>query len=274
MSVSSTREYYDTFASRFIRDCVHGNDRVRHQKAFLSGAVPRGARSVLVVGCGAGQTPWHIARRCAKKAHVMAIDISVEALRIARAIHSHPRIEYREADVLGDAVGGRWDVIVLPDVYEHIPLEHRKALHTILSRLLSDQGRVLLTCPSPAYQAFLRERHPEKLQIVDETVTLEDLADLARDVSGTLTLFRLVSIWRQNDYMHAAIGRDVDRVDRGTVGADLPIRPRSGGWGLTKAWRRCLRRSRLDKPVLWVRDRRIRRALRRLDAGDGSERDT
>ncbi|MBP8302596.1 MAG: class I SAM-dependent methyltransferase [Phycisphaerae bacterium] len=271
-SGSAIEEYYDTLSARFIRDCVYGNDRVRYQTAFLSSAIPRGVSSVLVVGCGAGQTPWHIARCCARKAHVLGIDISGAALQIARAIHSHPRVEYRQADILRDAVEGRWDVIVLPDVYEHIPLEDRVALHEVLSRLLSDRGRVLLTCPSPTYQAFLRERHPEKLQIVDETVTLEDLADLARDLSGALTFFNVVSVWNRNDYLHATIERGGERSGPIKAQENGPIQPLRRATGLVKTWRRCLRRSHLDKPVFWMRQWRIRRALQRLDKGESPGR--
>jgi hypothetical protein len=106
---------------------------------------------------------------------------------------------------------GKYQVIILPDVYEHIPKMHRETLHAKLSNLLSEDGKIVITIPSPGNQHSLYEKGPG-LQIVDKIVTLEDLVKLANDVGGTLTYFNTISVWETNDYIHAMIEKDVSRL--------------------------------------------------------------
>lgn len=267
MARSNIEEFYDSFSTRFIRDYVYGNPRVREQMEFFSRSIPKNIQSVLVIGCGGGQSSLHIARNCAKKAHILALDISSSALQIARAICSHPRIKYREADILKESIEGPWEIIVLPDVYEHIQLECRTILHKIISRLLSDNGRLLLTCPSPYHQEFLRRNHPEELQIVDETVTLEDLLAFAKDMSGCLSYFNMISVWHRNDYIHAVIEREVGKMGEAMERENLPVKNVRKERAFAKAWGRFLRTSHLNNLVFWVRYRRILRAIRKLEGG-------
>ncbi len=65
--------------------------------------------------------------------------------------------------------------IVLPDVIEHVPLELHGRLFAAVERILARPGRVLLTYPSPEYQEYLKKNEPKALQLVDETVELEDI---------------------------------------------------------------------------------------------------
>lgn len=212
----SVEEFYNKFSAKFIEDLVNGNERVDQQLIFLQRAIPATTKSVLVIGCGSGQGAHFIATRVAKEAKILAVDISPENLRLARAVFSHPNITYFQADVTTDRMDGRFEVTVLPDVYEHIPINSRGILHDKLRTLLAGRGRILLTIPSPQKQ---RSLPPEELQIVDEIVTLQDLNELAVEVAGTLTYFNTISVWQTNDYIHAAIEgdasvREIEESDR------------------------------------------------------------
>ncbi len=203
------RSFYEGFASGFIDDYIRGNERVQKQCQFFSRIIPEGAAKILVLGCGSGETAFYVASKVAPHAYVMAVDISSAAIRIANVLFRHDRIEYRQADVTEQTFGENWDVVILPDVYEHIPRDGRKTLHSRLDRLLATRGTLLLTVPSPAKQVSLR-RSGKGLQLVDETVTLADMNELAHAVHGTLTYFNLISVWERNDYIHAAIQRGAD----------------------------------------------------------------
>lgn len=225
------RNFYEGFAAGFVDDYIQGNERVQQQCQFFSRIIPRTAERILVLGCGSGETAFYIASKVAPRARVMAVDISSTALRIANALFLHKRIEYRQADVTEQTLGDNWDVIILPDVYEHIPRESRKAFHSRLDRLLAKEGTLLLTVPSPSKQASLYASG-KGLQLVDEIVTLGEFIELAQDVHGTLTYFNLISIWARNDYIHAAIQRGAD--ESAPVGAAdrVPIR----GWPHRTVW--------------------------------------
>jgi SAM-dependent methyltransferase len=216
--------YYDEFSQRFLKDIVEGNRRVDRQLALLSSAIPGDVRTVLVIGFGSGQAAHHIAM-VARDAEITGVDISTENQRIAQTLFAHPRIQYRKLDVTTDHLDGTYEVVVLPDVYEHIPAKSRHELHTQLNRLLAADGRLILTLPSPGHQSMLRARG-EGLQVVDETVTLDDLIKLAGDVSGALTYFNSISVWGSNDYLHAVIERGADRELPLTAQGRIPIK----GW--------------------------------------------
>ena len=105
----------------------------------------------------------------------------------------------------------RFDACVMLDVYEHIPKASRSMLHQALSSVLNEDAVLVLSCPSPLHQRFLREHEPEGLQPVDEDVALVDLLQLARELSAELSHFEYKSIWATNDYFHAAIDRNLSR---------------------------------------------------------------
>jgi SAM-dependent methyltransferase len=225
--------FYDSFSKRFVDDIVVGNERVEQQLAFFARAIPGNTSNVLVIGCGSGQGAHFIATAVAKEAKVLGVDISSENLRLAQNVFSNPMIEYRQVDVIADSVEGEFDVIALPDVYEHIPKESRGILHQKFDRLLSERGRILFTVPSPGKQASLYATG-QGLQIVDEVVTLEDLNLVAASVGGVLTYFNMVSIWETNDYIHAVVERGAEPVRPLDESDKLPIK----GWAQRTIWTR------------------------------------
>jgi SAM-dependent methyltransferase len=158
------------------------------------------------MGCGSGQGAHFIAKRVASNAKIIALDISSENIAMAKALYPHSNIKFIEHDVLSYDIEEKFDLIVLPDVYEHIPLTSRRRLHGTIKNLLNDGGKVILTVPSPAHQEYLR-RKGEGLQIIDEDVTLDDLVCMAEEVAAEVTYFVYVSIWNTNDYIHAILER-------------------------------------------------------------------
>jgi 2-polyprenyl-3-methyl-5-hydroxy-6-metoxy-1,4-benzoquinol methylase len=258
------RGFYEGFAVKFLEDYVHGNERVKKQCQFFSMVVPRESRKILILGCGSGEAAFHIATKVARQARILAVDISAAALEIATKLFSHERIEYRQGDAIEHAPSGEWDCVILPDVYEHVPKERRGALHAQLNSLMSKEGAVLLTVPSPAKQASLRASGTG-LQPIDEIVTLEDLLELATDVHAVVTYFNVISVWERNDYIHAVIQRGGNQT--GPIGLvdSVPLR----GWPYRGIYVRgrefALYRLRLLKLQelgrLWKVRRRLRREL-------------
>ena len=257
--------FYEEFAANFVRDYIHGNERVKRQRRFLSMALPRESQKILILGCGSGETAFHIATKVAPGARIVGVDISAAALGVAKSLFAHEQIEYRHGDII-DAIAetpsGEWDYIILPDVYEHIARERRAALHAKLNSLLTNDGAVLLTIPSPAKQEFLRASGTG-LQPIDEIVTLEDLAELGTDIHGTITYFNIISVWQRNDYVHAVIQRGGDQTGPIGLVESVPLR----GWPhrglLVRGLEFFLYRLRIFKLQVLFRRLRARRCLRR-----------
>jgi threonine dehydrogenase-like Zn-dependent dehydrogenase len=214
------------------------------------------------MGFGSGEGAYFIATNVAKECNIIAVDISTENLRLAQALFGHPRIDYRKADVISEPIEGKWDVIVLPDVYEHIPVQSRNLLHTKLNELLEPKGRILLTVPSPGKQASLYASG-EGLQIVDEIVTLENLVVMATAVGGVLSYFNMISVWETNDYIQAVIERGVGSVTNITDSDKTPLK----GWPRRKVWAKGFdflgNRLRLFELYQAIQRKRINNRLRR-----------
>ncbi|RJX16610.1 MAG: class I SAM-dependent methyltransferase [Desulforudis sp.] len=221
----AVKEYYDKFSAKFINDLVFGNARVNQQLRFFAESIPPAASNILVIGSGSGEGVFFIAKNIAKHARLLALDISSENISMAKALFPHKNITYQEQDVLTGGVEGKWDVIVLPDVYEHIPVSARSNLHGKLKDLLSDRGKIILTVPSPIHQKYLRGLG-KGLQIIDEDVDLEALLAMADGVGAEIAYFVYVSVWHHNDYIHVILERNTSSLNSITDEDLLPVK----GW--------------------------------------------
>jgi 2-polyprenyl-6-hydroxyphenyl methylase / 3-demethylubiquinone-9 3-methyltransferase len=90
---------------------------------WIQSQVPLAGKRVLDVGCGGGILAEAMAR---KGAHVLGIDLSTKALKVAQlhALEARtPDIEYREvsAEALAAEQPGKFDVITCMEMLEHVP---------------------------------------------------------------------------------------------------------------------------------------------------------
>jgi len=207
MKSAAIETFYDNFSSKLVTDYVYGNKRVDFLRNFLRQTISAKTRTILEVGCGIGSNAAYLVKKVAERSSLTAVDVSAENIRIAKRLFSDPRIVFLCQDICEwDHGAQRFDVIILPDVYEHIPRARRDTLHKALSQHLENCGKIIMSVPSPEHQEFLRRRG-EGLQVVDEVVTLEDIISMSLDVEGTLTYFAKVSVWQREDYMYAVIER-------------------------------------------------------------------
>jgi len=207
---SDPKAFYDAFTPQFVRDYIRGNARLERQFDFLKLAIPRSARRVLIVGAGSGESAHFIAQHAAPHAQVLATDLSSENQKLGKTLFAHSRVEYQALDITGpDRPAGDFDIIVIPDAYEHFPADTRKVVHAKLAALMSEQGQLLLTLPSRWKQHEVVSTGVGK-QPVDEVVEVQDLLDLATDLGGTLTYLNTISVWNAHDYLHAVISRIPD----------------------------------------------------------------
>lgn len=207
-------KFYDEFNSRLVRDFVFGNPRVEAQCRFFKRLLKEETKRILIVGCGIGDVAFHLARAVsAKGGRVLALDISDKNIAVANQLFQAVNLSFACCDILEHPPEEeRWDLILFPDVYEHIPLNQRPHLHRILAELLAPQGEIALTCPSLQHQRSLRKAG-HGLQVIDEDVSVQDLLALSQVVEGYLVHFCYQSVFCRNDYFHALVSRIPDSGD-------------------------------------------------------------
>ena len=179
--IKHIEDYYNQLTEKKLEDYMHGNRRVEKAWKKLILWAPENPEQILEIGCGIG----YICARMKKKwpkARVVGIDISSDSVKKAKERFSSMDIEFIQGNITDVNPEGKFDFIVLMDVYEHIELTQRKNLHNFLNKYLSSTGRIFLSFPTPEFLDYLKINFPENIQPVDEHVTLEDMNILARYV--------------------------------------------------------------------------------------------
>lgn len=202
----TVEKYYDERVDGKLDDFTHCNPRIEAAIETLAEWAPASPRRVLEIGCGIGATAWRMARAW-PRAEVIGSDISPLSIDVARACFRLPNLSYHAGLVEEAAFGGRFDLIVLMDVYEHVAQRERTRLHAAIRSLLADEARIVFSIPTPLLQQTTRASRPELLQPVDEDVTMADIVRLAADTDTHVLYFRDVGIWRYGDYAHFVLGR-------------------------------------------------------------------
>ncbi len=205
-SSRDVRKFYDRFAGEVLmEDFRRLNLRQDAVRRLCKEFIPDGAR-VLEIGCGAGINVRHLSRFAA---HVVGVDISERNIKIAKEFAGSSNTEFKVLDVIHGAgelaALEPFDAVVLPDVIEHVPLERHHQLFAAVERVLARPGLVLITYPSPEYQNYLKAHEPKALQLVDETIELDDLL---RHTSLKLVHFSYKHVWSRNQYVHLVLTTD------------------------------------------------------------------
>ncbi len=205
---SDIESYYDEFSKKvLLKDFSSLNLRQEAIKHLCDRFIPNNAK-VLEVGCGAGIISKHIQKRAS---HVVALDISDVNIKAAKAYAGSPKCDFKRVDITGDMTElkpyGKFEVIILPDVIEHIPRQEHSHLFSIIEKLLSINGLVLVTFPSPEYQEHNKKYAPSILQVVDETLTI---SDVLASTSLKPLYFSYLDVWGKNQYIHLVLAPEID----------------------------------------------------------------
>lgn len=198
-STVEVASFYDGFRERLLVDYRHGSSRVSAALDFAR-EVLTDAGSILDVGCGIG---WSSSEMAATGAEVTGMDLSPALIETARGLFGD-RCSFVEGDFVDAAIDRQFDAILMVDVYEHFPREHRPRVHAQIRKALGE--RLVLTVPTQSTMQYARD-NGIALQIIDEDVTDEDVAQLADDIGGTVVVDRLVTIYRPSDYRHVLVVR-------------------------------------------------------------------
>lgn len=190
-------EFYDQFSVPQFDAGVH-----RRHEAIYQWLVTFGMQAnsdVLEIGCGVGTVTSLIARYI-KNGTLCGVDVSGQSIEKARELlKDFKHVEFIKGDIVELSIARKFDVIVMPDVIEHIPLENHQALFKKCAGLLKPDGFVLIHIPEPHHLEWMHQHQKEGLQIIDQPI---HLAELEKNLSGSnllIAYMRNYSIWIKGD---------------------------------------------------------------------------
>jgi trans-aconitate 2-methyltransferase len=201
----SVADFYDDYVDRQVS--VGINARHRSILRFLVRFGMRADHRVLEIGAGVGTLTELIARELGPAGWLVATDLSPRSIEVARErLARFHNVELIAGDVLQLDFSDTFDVVVLPDVIEHIPLELHPELFRRVARWLRADGFVLLHYPNPHHLKWVSEHRPHMLQIVDQPVHADVLLATVYPAGMYLDYYERYSIWvREGDYIVAVL---------------------------------------------------------------------
>lgn len=166
-------DYYDKFSVKQSEVGIN----IRHRGIIkrLKKIGLNKSSTVLEIGCGIGVLTGLMSPISAT---VHAVDISPQSIETAKErLANYSNVSFEVNDMVNFRTDVKFDFIVLPDVLEHIPIEQHKSLFEILSSALKDSGTICINIPDPFSLDFVRLHQPKSLQIIDQSIHVNQLSE-------------------------------------------------------------------------------------------------
>jgi 2-polyprenyl-3-methyl-5-hydroxy-6-metoxy-1,4-benzoquinol methylase len=131
---------------------------------------------VLEVGCGIG-TLTKLLLDYLKKGTLYGLDITPENIKLAKErLKAYSNVTFNIADATDFCLDETFDVIVMPDVIEHIPLELHARMFINMKKMLKKGGFIFMHFPNPFHTEHCLKQGMQ-LQIIDQAVHLNLIVD-------------------------------------------------------------------------------------------------
>jgi len=198
--MSKVAEFYDDFTEYQLS---HGiNPRHRSIQDWLVKAGLLESHKVLEIGCGIGTQTELLLNYLSNEASVLAVDISPKSIEIAKKrLGKFNNVELIAADIVQLPLKDKFDVVLLPDVLEHIPKEQHLKLFEKIAQVLKMDGFVLIHIPEPHYLEWCTIHHKDELQIIDQPIFIDEFVGSINPNNLYIDFLQNYSIWIDNkDY--------------------------------------------------------------------------
>jgi len=205
----SVVSYYDEHVKNKLKDYIKVNPRIEFAWKTITDNAPANPLRILEVGCGMGSISSRMSKRW-PDAKVTGIDISTLSIQIAQKLFGSTKIDFRETILTPETFNEQFDLIIFMDVYEHIAVADRPAVHAALLKILRNKGRVILSVPTPHNLKWSLVNKPETMQPVDEHISFEVIGKLASDTGTEVMLYDIKSVWNTGDYAHIVLEKNDD----------------------------------------------------------------
>lgn len=176
---SSVSDWYDDFSAQQARLGINIRHRTILRNARRAGL--RNGMRVLEIGCGIG-TVTSLLAKVNTKGFVLGVDISPKSIEHARRnLASQKHVRFLVSDMSDFQEPDPFDLVVLPDVIEHIPVEQHPALFATIAAHLAPNGRVLINVPNAELLEYMHKHEPQTLQVIDQPIHLDGLVRVVYD---------------------------------------------------------------------------------------------
>ena len=193
-TMSEISKWYDDYTARQEKVGINARHKSIHNWLLKFGL--NKSDSVLEIGCGIGTQTELLLEYLDSNSKVLALDISQKSIEMAKErCSAFKNAEFRASDIIENPVNGQYDVILLPDVIEHIPIDQHPVLFQRLREVVKDSGSVVLHFPQPYYQDWCNVHTPEKMQILDQAIYLDQLVGDSFSAGFHISYLEVYSIW-------------------------------------------------------------------------------
>jgi SAM-dependent methyltransferase len=202
------KEYYDTFKEHQKQLGIN----IRHRTILknLKNAGLKANSNVLEIGCGIG-TVSHLILKYITEGSFVGLDISAESIKMAQQFNSfHKKAEFFVDDMSNFSHKTKFDFVVFPDVLEHIPVEQHANIFKTIGELTTPNATVIINIPEPNYLNWVRANDPSKLQIIDQSLSMQDLLNNSYPYGFKLYSMNPYSLhFDVNDYLAIVMKKDL-----------------------------------------------------------------
>ncbi|MDB4090893.1 class I SAM-dependent methyltransferase [Crocinitomicaceae bacterium] len=165
-------DFYDDFVKTQTKIGVSVRHRLIHKALKKIGL--KDSSNVLEVGCGIG-TVSSLIINSTKNGRFLGCDISPNSIKLANELYQNSSVNFKVDDMSEFKSDIKFDFIVFPDVLEHIPVEQHSNLFSNVANSCTDNAKVLINIPEPNSLNCTRVNQPEVLQIIDQSLSMQDL---------------------------------------------------------------------------------------------------
>ncbi|MBI2722013.1 MAG: methyltransferase domain-containing protein [Bacteroidetes bacterium] len=171
-SKQQVEDFYNTYKDKQKKIGVN----IRHRTILknLKSVGLKANSKVIEIGCGIGTVSGLIIKSIPSGSFT-GVDISSESVEMARKLNPAKHAEFLVSDMSKFIHKTKFDFVVLPDVLEHIPVEQHDNLFKVLNEITTKEATVLINIPEPNCLNWIRKHHPDKLQIIDQSLSMQDL---------------------------------------------------------------------------------------------------
>lgn len=166
----------ENFYDDFVKTQTKIGVSVRHQLIHksLKNIGLRSDSNVLEIGCGIG-TASSLIIKSTPNGKFLGCDISPNSIKLANELYKSNSAQFKVDDMTSFKSDLKFDFIVFPDVLEHIPIEQHSNLFKNVASVCTPKTKVLINIPEPNALNWTRENRPEVLQIIDQSLSMQDL---------------------------------------------------------------------------------------------------
>jgi cyclopropane fatty-acyl-phospholipid synthase-like methyltransferase len=166
------KDYYDQYVDHQAKIGISTRHRIIHQN--LRAIDLKADSNVLEIGCGIG-TVSSLIIKSIPQGKFVGVDISPESIATANKLNPQSNASFIVDDMSNFSHELLFDFIVFPDVLEHIPVDQHARLFENVAKVSKPSTKVLINIPEPNALNWVRKNRPQDLQIIDQSLSMQDL---------------------------------------------------------------------------------------------------